>query len=146
MLETFTAFDGIALAVLLISAVMGFARGFLRELATLGAFIGALAAAFFARRYLRDDVASLLPEGTSPFAADLILIAVAFIIVYIAVAWFGQNLSRNIQGADGIGMFDRFAGVLFGFVRGGIALVFFDDDRPEFQLQTPEADCRWRAR
>ena len=46
MLENISAFDGIALSVILISALMAFARGFLRELATLGAFIGALAAAY----------------------------------------------------------------------------------------------------
>ena len=46
MLESITAFDAIAVAVIVISAIMAFARGFLREIATLGSFIAALAAAF----------------------------------------------------------------------------------------------------
>ena len=125
MVESITAFDGIALAVIVISAIMAFARGFLREIATLGAFIGALAAAFYARRFFRDDLAALLPDGAEPWMADLTLVVVAFIIVYVIVAWFGQRLSKNIQGADGIGMFDHIAGLVFGVARGAVALVFF---------------------
>ena len=47
MLESITAFDAIAVAVIVISAIMAFARGFLREIATLGSFIAALAAALW---------------------------------------------------------------------------------------------------
>lgn len=111
MLESITAFDAIAVAVIVISAIMAFARGFLREIATLGSFIAALAAAFYARRFFADGVRTLVPEGVDPLLGDLALVVVAFIIVYVLVAWFGQRLSKNIQGADGIGMFDHFAGL-----------------------------------
>ena len=124
MLESITAFDAIAVAVIVISAIMAFARGFLREIATLGSFIAALAAAFYARRFFADGVRTLVPEGVDPLLGDLALVVVAFIIVYVLVAWFGQRLSKNIQGA-GIGMFDHFAGLFFGIARGAIALVFF---------------------
>ena len=125
MPESITAFDGIALAVILISAIMGFARGFLRELATLGAFIGALAAAYYARVFFHDDLSALLPPNLPPWAPDLILLVAAFVIVYILIAWLGQRLSKNIHGADGIGMFDHVAGAVFGVLRGFVALVFF---------------------
>lgn len=125
MLESITAFDGIAVAVVAISAIMGFARGFLRELATLGAFIGALAAAYYARVFFHDDLTALLPADLPPWAADLILLIVAFAIVYVLIAWLGQRLSKNIHGADGIGMFDHVAGAAFGVLRGFVALVFF---------------------
>ena len=125
MLESITAFDGIALGVVVISAIMGFARGFLRELATLGAFIGALAAAYYARVFFHDDLAALLPPDLAPWTSDLILLIAAFIIVYILIAWIGQRLSKNIHGAEGIGMFDHVAGAVFGVLRGFVALVFF---------------------
>lgn len=125
MPDSITAFDAIAVAVVVISAIMAFARGFLREVATLGAFIGALAAAYYARKFFRDDIEALLPEGVESWIADLVLVLVAFVIVYILVAWFGQRLSKNIQGADGIGMFDHVAGLFFGLARGAVALVFF---------------------
>ena len=69
---------------------------------------------------------------------------VVFLIVYVAVAWFGANLSKTIQGVDGIGLLDRVAGGLFGFARGGVVLVFFvyllnlamdRDQIPEFVTQ-----------
>jgi membrane protein required for colicin V production len=125
MLENISAFDGIALGVIIVSAIMAFARGFLRELATLGAFIGALAAAYFARKFLHGWVAGLLPEGSHPLAPDIILVIGAFLIVYILVAWIGQGLSRSITTHGDIGMFDHIAGLVFGVVRGGVALVFF---------------------
>lgn len=125
MPESITAFDAIALAVVVISAIMGFARGFLRELATLGAFIGALAAAYYARVFFHDDLAALLPPDLAPWTSDLILLIAAFVIVYVLIAWIGQRLSKNIHGADGIGMFDHVAGAVFGVLRGFVALVFF---------------------
>lgn len=125
MLENISAFDGIALGVVVISAIMAFARGFLRELATLGAFIGALAAAYYARKFLNGVVAGLLPEGTHPLAPDIILVVVAFLIVYVIVAWMGQSLSKSIMTNGDIGLFDHIAGLVFGVIRGLIALVFF---------------------
>jgi membrane protein required for colicin V production len=57
--------------------------------------------------------------------ADALLIVSAFVGAYVLVAWFGQRLSKSIQGADGIGMFDHSAGLAFGVARGFVALVFF---------------------
>lgn len=125
MLENISAFDGIALGIIVVSAIMAFARGFLRELATLGAFIGALAAAYYARKFLNGWVATLLPEGTHPLAPDIILVVTAFLIVYVIVAWLGQSLSKSIMTNGDIGLFDHIAGLVFGVIRGGIALVFF---------------------
>lgn len=125
MLESISAFDGIVVGIVVVSAIMAFARGFLRELATLGAFIGALAAAYYARKFLAEPVAGLLPEGTHPLAPDIILVVTAFLIVYVIVAWFGQSLSKSIMTDGEIGLFDHIAGLVFGIFRGAVALVFF---------------------
>ena len=53
MMDALTAFDAIVIVLLIISTLMALARGFMRELATLGAFIAALAAAYYARLFLR---------------------------------------------------------------------------------------------
>jgi membrane protein required for colicin V production len=104
---------------------MAFARGFLRELATLGAFIGALAAAYYARKFLTGWVAGLLPPDSHPLAPDIILVVTAFLIVYVIVAFLGQALSKSIMTNGDIGLFDHIAGLVFGVIRGGVALVFF---------------------
>ena len=94
-------------------------------LPAVGTEVGALAAAYYARKFFHDDLTALLPDGLEPWTADLALVIIAFVIVYVLVAWMGQRLSKNIQGADGIGMFDHVAGLFFGIARGAIALVFF---------------------
>ena len=125
MMDALTAFDAIVVVLLILSTLMALARGFMRELATLGAFIAALAAAYYARLFLRETVAQFLPGNTPAWLPDLVLFVGVFLLVYVIVAWFGANLSRSIQGVDGVGVLDRFAGAAFGFIRGAIVLVFF---------------------
>lgn len=124
MLEQLTLFDGIALIVILLSALMAFARGFMREIATLGAFLAAAAAAYFAQKMFLAPFRGMMPENAPDWAAPLVLIVIAFVIVYVVVAWIGQRISKNIHGLDGIGMIDHIVGLAFGAVRGGVALVF----------------------
>lgn len=125
MMGALTAFDAIVIVLLILSTVMAFARGFMRELATLGAFIAALAAAYYARLFLRDTVVRFLPEDTPAWLPDLVLFLSFFLLVYVIVAWFGANLSRSIQGVEGVGFLDRITGAAFGFARGAVVLVFF---------------------
>jgi len=125
MTETLTAFDAAAITLIIISAIMALSRGFVRELATLGAFIAALAAAYYGHRYLRDPLAASLPDNLPDWLADMLVIVIAFVLVYAVVTWFGHRLSRNIQGSEGIGFIDRIAGLVFGIARGGVAVVFF---------------------
>ncbi len=119
-----TAFDAIAVTVVILSAIMALSRGFMRELATLGAFVAAIAAAYYVRAALHDEAVAILPANSPSWTADLILVLVAFVLVYVAVAWLGARLSRNIQGFDAVGMIDRVAGLGFGIVRGLVAMVF----------------------
>ncbi|GAB5456427.1 MAG: CvpA family protein [Henriciella sp.] len=144
MMEALTAFDAVAIVIVIISTLMALARGFMRELATLGAFIAAIAAAFFARKFFVAQLDGLLPADSPVWLPDAIIFVVVFLLVYVAVAWFGANLSRTIQGVDGIGLLDRVAGGLFGFARGGVVLIFFvyllnlglkQDQIPEFVTQ-----------
>ncbi len=123
--ETVSAFDAIAVGIVLMSALMGFSRGFLREFATLGAFIAALIAAFLARRYLRDWLAGILPDGLHPLLPDAILVVGAFLVIYITVSILGQSLSRSIHSTGEIGLVDHITGAIFGILRGIVALVFF---------------------
>ncbi|MEO0465601.1 MAG: CvpA family protein [Pseudomonadota bacterium] len=125
MTEALTAFDAVAITLVILSALMALARGFVRELATLGAFICALAAAYLARSVLRDPVSALFSEGSADWLPDVTIMVIVFIAVYALVAWLGQRLSRTIQGVEGIGLIDRLSGLIFGIARGGVAVVFF---------------------
>jgi len=144
MMEALTAFDAIVLVLIIVSSLMALARGFMRELATLGAFLAAITAAFFARQYLTDPLGALLPEEAPVWIPHAVIFVSAFLIIYIIVAWFGAHLSRSIQGVEGISLLDRLAGGVFGFARGAVVLVFFvyllnlgmdKDQIPEFISQ-----------
>ena len=125
MMDALTAFDAIVIVLLIVSTLMALARGFMRELATLGAFIAALAAAYYARLFLRDPLASIMPADSPDWLPDLFLFVGFFLMVYVVVAWMGASLSKSIQGAEGVSVFDRVAGAVFGFARGAVVLVFF---------------------
>lgn len=144
MMEALTAFDGVAIVIVIISTLMALARGFMRELATLGAFIAAIAAAYFANRHFAGPLEGILPSSLPSWAPTAIMFVGVFLIIYVIVAWFGASLSRSIQGPEGISIIDRIAGGLFGFARGGVVLVFFvyllnlamdRDQIPEFVSQ-----------
>jgi len=121
--SSLTVFDAIVFAVVLMSALMAFSRGFMRELATLAALFFASIAAYFGHRLFRDPIAGMLPDTAPDYTADLIVIAAAFLIIYTLVRVLGGRLTQLVQGADGINMVDRLVGFVFGIVRG-LALPF----------------------
>ena len=96
MMEALTVFDAIVVVLLIVSTLMALSRGFMRELVTMGAFIAAIAAGYYARRFFRDDLAGLLPEGTADWVPDVILFVGLFLIVYILIAWFGASLLKAL--------------------------------------------------
>jgi len=120
-----TAFDAVAITVIIVSGLMALARGFMRELASLFAFVAAVAAAFLARAYFREPLDNVLPETLPAWTPDAILVLGTFIIVYVVLAWIGGRLSRHIQGAEGVGVINRLAGLLFGAARGVVAVIAF---------------------
>ncbi|MEM1104949.1 MAG: CvpA family protein [Pseudomonadota bacterium] len=124
MIDAITQFDAAVITLIILSALMALARGFIRELATLGAFICAFTAAYFSRGLLRGPVSFVLPEEASSWLPDLLIMVGVFVLVYAAVAWLGQRLSRNINGPDGVSFIDRIAGVAFGVARGYAAVLF----------------------
>ncbi len=144
MMDALTAFDAVAIVIIIVSTLMALARGFMRELATLGAFIAALAAAYYANSFLNESLAGALPTSLPSWTPTALLFIGTFLVIYVVVAWFGANLSKSIQGVEGISMIDRIAGGVFGFARGAVVLVFFvyllnlamdKDQIPEFVSQ-----------
>ena len=113
-----TIFDLAVIVVVILSALMGLSRGFLRELGTIAALFFASLAAYFGRLYFRDSIDGMLPGGTSPHAADFIVIGIAFVATYLIVRILGVRFSRLVQGTGEITLVDRLAGFVFGVARG----------------------------
>ncbi|MEM6636450.1 MAG: CvpA family protein [Pseudomonadota bacterium] len=129
----FTAVDGIVAAVTLVSGILAYARGFVREvLAILGWVVAAVVA-----YYLAPETEPLVKEVpvVGEFLQDscelaiIVAFAVVFIITLIVVSIFVPLFSGAVQRSS-IGIVDQGLGFLFGVARGlllvVIALVIYD--------------------
>ena len=122
-----TLFDGLVVAVLVISSVLAFLRGFTNEVLSILAWVvGALAAL-----WLFPYGTPILRQFVSPdWLAAAISAIVIFIVTYLLVAaftsrWAGRFLDLFEQAE----MLDRTLGLIFGAVRGllivTVAYLFF---------------------
>lgn len=120
---TFTAFDAIVAILMVFSGLIAFARGFIREVASIAAFIVAIFAAIFAYIYIGPFARQMVPESWSPLIPNGIVIGLAFLVIYIVAAGFGRKFSKFIHATTDISFIDRIAGLIFGLFRAGLAIV-----------------------
>jgi membrane protein required for colicin V production len=113
-----TLFDYIVGAVLLISGVMGFARGATREVTTVIAFLLAAIIAVFGLRYTGPIAQHAIH---TVWMADAAAILGLFIIVYIILRLIGGALTRGVRTA-GLSGLDRTLGFGIGLVRGLVVI------------------------
>lgn len=104
------------IAVVVISGLLAFVRGFVHEVLAVGAWVGAAIVTVF-----------FLPV-VLPYARDLISIQIAadiaggaaiFIFVLIVLSIFTHWLARRVRESS-LGALDRSLGLLFGFLRGAV--------------------------
>lgn len=112
------AVDVAVLAVLLISAVLAFLRGFVHEVLGIGAWVGAALATLYgfphAQPYTRDLIAIDL-------VADIVAGVAIFLVVLITLAVLSRMLGARVQQSS-LGALDRSLGVVFGLARGIVIL------------------------
>lgn len=120
---SFTWFDFAAVAVLGLSGVMAFARGLIREIFSIIAFIGALLAALFFADMLRPTVEQFTPlsGALASVAAGLLI----FVVIFIIITVVASTLAKRTHQSTEIGSFDRAAGLAFGVLRGVIVVALF---------------------
>lgn len=114
-----TWIDAVFLAVLALSMLAGFTRGFVREALGLAAWVVALMVA----RVLAEPVADLMSGFIDSTDARLVL---AFILVIFAVILLCGIVIRLVHAAIewvGMGLLNRLAGAAFGAARGAIILL-----------------------
>ena len=132
-MEGFTIIDGVVALVIVVSAVLAYARGFMREtMAIMGWIIAAILAFIFAPTveplikeipyvgdYLRDSC------ELSIIAAFAAVFAVSLVVVSIIAPLFSSIIQRSALGG-----LDQGLGFLFGVLRGlllvAVALVVYD--------------------
>jgi membrane protein required for colicin V production len=114
-----TLVDVAVLAVMILSGLLAFSRGLIREVLSIGAWVGAGVFAVAGLPTIRPWLEPHMPsaEWTDP-AGYIILFLVSLIILsVIAKAIGGAVRSSVISGVD------RSLGLLFGFARGAVLAV-----------------------
>ena len=111
-----TSADLIIIAILALSALLAFMRGFVREVLSIGAWVGAALATIYgfpiaqpyARKYIEVALFADIAAGVAIFVVALIVLTV-----------LSHALSRNVR-SSALGAVDRALGLLFGLVRGAV--------------------------
>ncbi|HZH26270.1 MAG TPA: CvpA family protein [Azospirillaceae bacterium] len=110
--------DAVVLAVLLLSALIAFARGFVLEVLSIFAWIGATFASLYAFAHVRPYAQQYLGAG---LVADAVTVVGTFLAVLILLSVIGHRISSGLRGGA-LGALDRSLGFLFGLLRGGILI------------------------
>ena len=113
--------DYVVIAVIVLSAVVGAVRGFLRESIALGAWIVALFVAWHFSDMIEPHLGGLLAAHyVRPWAARVIIVA----LILLFGAALGALVSHYVRVSIFSGM-DRFLGFLFGAARGAVLIGVF---------------------
>ena len=106
--------DIAVIVILLLSALLAFARGLVREVLSVGAWVGAA----FATLYLFPHV---LPMVQQVVAKELVAKAVAgvgiFVVSLVLLSIISHQLSKGVRGSA-LSAVDRSLGFVFGIARG----------------------------
>jgi membrane protein required for colicin V production len=108
-------FDIIIGVILLLSALIGLARGAMREMTNVAAFVLAVFIAVFGLRFSGPFMVHSIHIA---WAANIAAVVVVFLVAYIILRIIGGMLTGQVRGAPGVGPLDRILGLGFGLVRG----------------------------
>ena len=114
-----TTLDWIAVALLLVSMLLGLVRGLVFEVISLAGWV----VAFVAAQWLAEDLGRWLPFG-DPAASWRY--AAGFVLVFVGVAFsvgLLAALTRKLVAAIGLRPVDRILGGVFGVARGAVAML-----------------------
>ncbi|HVZ07966.1 CvpA family protein [Rhodopila sp.] len=111
--------DLVVIGLLLLSGLLAFVRGFVREVLGIGAWAGALAAGLYGLPLMRPYAQRYIATPTYADAAAFLATFIVSLIVLMIIAWMIGSLVRNSV----LGGVDRTLGLVFGLVRGAVIVV-----------------------
>jgi membrane protein required for colicin V production len=112
-------FDLIILGILLLSGILGFAQGAVKELVSLVSLVAALVLAMLGLRF----VTPLIEAWMDPdWAAAPIAFLLVFALAYLGLRLLGSGLTGGIRQARLLSALDRALGFGFGLVRAALFL------------------------
>lgn len=128
--------DIIILVVLVLSGILATMRGFVREVLSIGAWVGAAIVAIYGYTPLRPHVDKITDIA---LLGDIVTAAGLFLVSLVLFSILSANISKGVK-ESAVGSLDRALGFLFGLARGaflvclvylGASLVWEQEDMPE---------------
>jgi membrane protein required for colicin V production len=119
-----SVFDASVFAVLALSCLFAFFRGFVREVLSLGAWIGAAIVTIY---YFPMVAEKIRPHFKNPIGAAGVGTLGIYTTALICFSIINTIILKFIKSGSDVGMLDNLLGLFFGAFRGGviIALAFF---------------------
>lgn len=108
--------DIIVIGVLLISALLAYARGFVHEVLAVAGWIGAIFATIYGYPYAKPYARSLIPME---LIADLAAGVAIFVATLVILSFVTHGVSKMVK-ASALNFLDRSLGLLFGLARGAV--------------------------
>jgi len=110
--------DYVIIGIIALSAILGLARGLIREVLALGVWIAALLAAWVFYRPVADQLTPWLSTPSLRMGAAVVLIVLGVLIAGAIVGWLLSLLVEK-TGLTGT---DRLLGMVFGAGRGAVVV------------------------
>jgi len=115
-MQELSILDIVLLAVVLLSGLLALLRGFVHELLSFGAWIGAALVALYAFPYVQPYARDLVGVQV---IGDVLAGAVVFLVALVVLSLIARSFGRLAQDS-GLSALDRTLGLLFGLVRGAV--------------------------
>lgn len=125
MIEThLNVFDAAVIGVMTLSCLFAFFRGFIREVLSLGAWIGAAIITIY---YFPAMAQKLQPHFKSAMGAAGVGTLIIYTVSLIGFSIINGIILKYVKSGTEVGMLDNLMGLLFGAARGAliISLGFF---------------------
>jgi membrane protein required for colicin V production len=110
--------DYVIIGIIALSAIIGLARGLIREVLALGVWIAALLAAWFFYRPVAAQLTPWLETPSLRMGAAVVLIVIGVLVAGAIIGWVLSLLVEK-TGLTGT---DRLLGMVFGAGRGAVVV------------------------
>ena len=142
---TFNMFDAAVLGIVVLSALLSFFRGFIREVLSLGAWLGASLVTTY---YFLDVAALINPQVKNPAIASGIAAMGLFIFALLVFAIVNAILMKLFKQGKDVGMLDNMLGLGFGVLRAclliSLSYFIFSFFKPEKEYPQWLAEAKTR--
>ncbi len=110
-----SVFDAVVLGIMFLSCLFAFFRGFVREVLSLGSWIGAGLVTIY---YFQTVAHKLEPQFKNPMAATGIATIGLYALSLLGFSVLNRIIMKFVKSGSDVGILDNFLGLLFGAARG----------------------------